>query len=131
MKDKGYLTIEASVIVPVVLFGVFICLFGLVFIYEKGYVQSSIYEALYTIPLNNIRKDDVVSYLDSEDYSGGIVWGTSKVESKYIFKKAECDGTVDLYGSSSVDGVREVDCLVERLRRWQFYDGFAEEQGHE
>ena len=41
--NKGYITIEASVVVPVILFGVFATVLGLMIAYERGYVKASEY----------------------------------------------------------------------------------------
>lgn len=131
MNNRGMMTVEASVIVPVVLFGVFICLFGLMLIYEKGYVLGNEYAALYTIPFKDIRNGSVEEYLSGQDYIGGVVLGEANVESGYSWHKARCQGVVSLYGDSEVKAAREIDVLVERLRRWQFYDDIAEDQGYE
>ena len=131
MNNKGFMTVEASVIVPVILFGVFVCLFGLILICEKGHVLGNEYEALYTIPFNNIRNNSVNEYLSGKSYVGGVVLGEADVESSYSWHKAKCQGEVRLYGDSEVNAAREIDVLVERLRRWQFYDDIAEDQGYE
>ena len=44
--------------------------------------------------------------------------------------KQDTAGT-KLRGDSEINADREIDVLVERLRRWQFYDDIAEDQGHE
>ena len=131
MNNRGVMTIEASVIVPVVLFGVFICLFGLMLIYEKGYVQSCEYVALYTIPFNDIRNGSVEEYLSGQNYTGGVVLGEANVETNYNWHKAKCQGVISLKGDSEVKAAREIDVLVERLRRWQFYDDIKKDQGYE
>ena len=131
MNNKGFMTVEASVVVPVILIGVFVCLFGLILIYEKGYVLSNEYEALYTIPFNDIRNGSVEGYLSGQNYTGGVVLGEANVESGYNWHKAKCQGIVSLYGDSEVKAAREIDVLVERLRRWQFYDDIAKDQGYE
>ena len=129
MNDKGYMTIEASVVFPVVVFGVFVCILGMILVYEKGYVLSREYETLYTISLADIRNDRVETYLSEKDYSGGIVLGDVNVETQYYFCKAKCDGELRLYGTSEINAVREIDVRVDRLRRWQFYDDSFQDDG--
>ena len=129
--NKGYMTVEASIVVPVVLFGVFMCLFGLMLIYEKGYGLGNEYEALYTIPFSHIRDNSVDAYLSNKNYTYGVVLGEASVETGYSWHKAKCQGVLKLYGDSEINADREIDVLVERLRRWQFYDDIAEDQGHE
>ena len=57
MNNKGYMTIEASFIVPIVLFGIFFTIMGLMLSYERGYIIAEENVALYEIPLTNIRND--------------------------------------------------------------------------
>ena len=127
--SKGYMTIEASVIIPVVIIGIFVCLFGLILIYERASVSAAEYRALYTIPLNSIRNKEVQAYLEAQDYTGTVVLGSASVESSVSGSKASCEGQVCLFGSSSVSGSREIDVRVDRLRRWQFYGDTYEKYG--
>ncbi|SEP57322.1 hypothetical protein SAMN02910369_00230 [Lachnospiraceae bacterium NE2001] len=127
--SKGYMTIEASVIIPVVIIGIFVCLFGLILIYERASVSAAEYRALYTIPLNSIRNKEVQAYLEAQDYTGTVVLGSASVESSASGSKASCEGQVCLFGSSSVSGSREIDVRVDRLRRWQFYGDTYEKYG--
>ena len=50
-SDKGYMTVEASFIVPVLFFAFFLAILGLIFTYERGLILSNEYEGLYTVPL--------------------------------------------------------------------------------
>ena len=128
-NSKGYMSIEASVLVPVVLIGIFVCLFGLILIYERGYIANAEYEALYTIPLVSIRNKEVEGYLESKDYTAGVVLGSADVEVSATSNKASCEGNMRLFGNSEINGFREIDVRVDRLRRWQFYGDTYEKYG--
>lgn len=127
MMNKGYITIEASVIVPIVLFGVFATILGLMIAYERGYVKASEYERLYTIPLENIRNESVAAYLDGADCEKGIVCGSVEVTGGYSGHKALFEGVLRVMSDNEVNGSREVGVCTDRLRRWQLYDDTFEE----
>ena len=129
LNNKGYMTIEASFIIPLILMGIFMSLFGLILVYEKGVIYSSQYAAIYSVPINNIRNDSIEAYLDSRDYSRGVLFGSLTVDTYYSSHKAGCNGELGLYGTHQLSSVHEVDARAERLRRWQFYDDIINQQG--
>ena len=129
-NDYGYMTIEASLVIPIILIAVFIMLLGLIYAYERAYIQSVEYERLYSVPLVYIRADDVETYLDEGNYDAGIVYGELRMDTEYVSHLAVCEGELDIRGSSYITGRRELDCCSDRLRRWQVYDDIAEKQGH-
>lgn len=126
MKNKGYMTIEASFIVPIVLFGIFFTIMGLMLSYEKGYIIAEENVALYEVPIRNIRDNTVEGYLSGKDYTGGVVIGAAAVSTSYSSHKACCDGVLKIYGTNSVSSSREIDICTNRLRRWQLYDDLIE-----
>ena len=121
------MTIEASFIVPIVLFGIFFTIMGLMLSYEKGYIIAEENEALYEIPLTNIRNDSISSYLSGRTYTDGIVIGSVNVDSSFSNHKAKCEGVLKIYGTNNVSSSREVDLCTDRLRRWQLYDDIFQE----
>ena len=126
-NNKGFMTIEASVVVPVVLFGVFTCIFGLIHAYERGYTMTGEYEALYEIPFNDVRNETSAGFLSGREYDKGIINGSLSVSCGYAGDKATCDGDLELFGNTKIKGEREIDVCVDRLRRWQLYDDIVQE----
>lgn len=122
MNNKGFMTIEASVLVPVIFCAIFVMLYALIFIYERSVLSASEYEALYTVPLENIRNKEVEQYISTYDYKNGILYCDVSMKNGYSFHKASCDGQLELFGESQLKGTREIDACVDRLRRWQLYD---------
>ena len=124
---KGYMTIEASVIVPIILFAAMLMIMGLIITYEKAKLLSTEYRALYSIPIDNIRSDSVEGYLSGKDYGEALIYGEHSVIISYAGHRAKCYGTVELFGTVTACGDHEIDVLSDRLRRWQLYDSLAEE----
>ena len=124
---KGYMTIEASLLVPIILFAAMLMIMGLIITYEKAKLLSTEYKALYSIPIDDIRNDSVEAYLSGKDYGAALIYGSHTVSVSYAGHRAKCDGTVELYGTVTACGDHEIDVLSDRLRRWQLYDSLAEE----
>ena len=125
-SNKGYMTIEASVLVPVILVGAMLMIMGLILTYEKAKLMSTEYKALYSIPVDDIRSDSVAGYLSGKNYNEGIAYGSTSVNVSYAGHRARCDGMVVLNGTVTACGDHEIDVLSDRLRRWQLYDSLAE-----
>ena len=128
-KNKGYMTIEASVVIPVVLIGVFISLAGLIIMFEKSVIKAQEVETLYQMPLGCIRDDIVDDYLAEKNYGDTLEYGETSSSGNYAHHKACASGELDYIKSFKVNSRREIDLCVDRLRRWQFYDDISEESG--
>ncbi len=128
-NNYGYMTIEASVIVPLILIGVFIMIMGMILVYERNCLMAREYERLYSVPLEYLRADLVEDYLDKEDYNRGLYYKTAQVQTDYVSHLAECEGVLLVRDSIRVKGSHELDVRSDRLRRWQLYDDIAEKQG--
>ena len=125
------MTIEASVIVPVILMAVFISLAGLIVIYEKSIIYAEETEALFTIPEVYISNKKPEDYLNSLRYGTTLGYGQCKVQADYAGHKARFDGTLEYMESFEVASEREIDVRVDRLRRWQLYDNLSGKSGEQ
>ena len=130
-KNAGYLTIEASVIVPVILLAVMMILAGLIIIYEQGSLYAEEVESLYTIPLDTIRDGSVQNYLSGISYGDGLEFGSICTSPDYSHHKALCEGELSYREEFEINSTREIDVLVDRLRRWQLYDDISETSGEQ
>ena len=128
-KDKGYMTIEASIVIPVVLIGIFISLAGLIIMFEKSVIKAQEVETLYQIPLGYIRDDIVGGYLEEKNYGDSLEYGETSSSGNYSHHKACASGELEYIKRFKVSSEREIDLCVDRLRRWQFYDDISEESG--
>ena len=127
IRNKGYMSIEASLIVSFILLTTFLMILGLLFTYERGHVFSKECERLYTIPIKNIRDKTVADYLNSEDYSKGIVYGELSSMGSYSSHKAKVSSSLIVREEKKISCKREIDQCSNRLRRWQLYDDIAED----
>ena len=131
-SDRGMLTVEASIIIPIILFisaGVI-----LLFIAQgrREVLRGEMIMALYTIPvekeLDEDPKNEVIVRAE------GILEGTStaELEPASSGKHLRLEGSIQFAGIGSYEGTlpavaeREKDLCSKRLRRWQFYGDLAE-----
>lgn len=124
--SKGYMTIEASFIVPIILFGCYFIIMGLMLVYERGYIISREYEEIFELPLYVVRDETVGEHLSDQTYDAGVVVGAAEVSGSYSSHRATCTGVLHIYGETGIDATREIDICSDRLRRWQLYDDIAE-----
>lgn len=129
INDYGYMTIEASFVIAVIITAIFVVIMGFIFTYERSYLISKEYKGLYSIPINNIRNNKVENYLESIDFKSPTMYGEVNLKGAYRNKKAEYKGELDLNSHTNMSVSREIDVCVDRLRRWQMYDDIAEESG--
>ena len=122
------MTVEASVVVPIIIFLVITVILIFMHLYEREYLRSEIYEKTYTIPYHNTKNDStILSYLESFNSENVYMFGTKDA-------KAECaGGQITFHGSINIkirddfDIKHEVGKCTDRLRRWQLYEVIAEE----
>ena len=128
MKNKGYMTIEMSLALPVIMIIIFLMLIGLLAAYEKETLRANSYAELYSIPLQIVRTKKVSEYLNSLERRNVCVFGESDVTSSYTFHKATSDGVVsDRTGQDHINTSHEIGVRTSRLRRWQFYDSLTDD----
>ena len=128
-KNKGYMTIEASFVIPIILIGIFVILIGLIIVFEKSTIKAEEVETLYQIPLEYIRDGKVAKYLGLKSYGNCLEYGSVSSEGSYKHHKAAASGELVYVKPFLVNSEREIDLCVDRLRRWQFYDDISEESG--
>ena len=128
MKNKGYMTIEMSLVLPVILIIIFLMMIGLLAAYEKETLRANSYAELYSVPLGIVRKKKVGEYLNSLERRNVCVFGESDVTSSYTFYKGTSDGVIsDRTGQDHIKTSHEMGVRTSRLRRWQFYDSLADD----
>ena len=129
VKDKGYMSIEASVIIPMVLVAVYVIITGLIIIFEMAVLYKDEVTSIYQIPLSDIRNDNVAGYLNGKNYGAVLEYGEASGAGNYMNHKAEISGELKYIRSFSVCSKKEMDVCVDRLRRWQLYDDIKEGAG--
>ena len=126
-SQRGYMTVEASFLMPLVLLIVASMIVALIYVYEKEHVRANIAEAVYSVPFENKQKENVVEYLNEQDISQGVVIGSvdsnaSKGSGKQVVLEAELHVKGDTNLKYQIDY-----CPVSKnLRRWQLYGDLTE-----
>ncbi len=131
--DQGLLTVEAGLIIPLILFLVAGVILLVVSQGSRETLRNEMYHTLYTIP--------VVEEL-AGDPRDGLRERADLLQSRFTHAELGegssgdqlvLDGSVPYSGIGSYSGVlaahteRERDLCSKRLRRWQFYGNIAEE----
>ena len=131
--NRGLLTVEASLIIPLILFLAAGIILLVVSQGSREALRSEMYHTLYTLP--------VAEELDG-DPRDGLRDRANILQSHFTHAElgddssGDClvlNGSVPYSGIGSYSGVlaahaeRERDLCSKRLRRWQFYGNIAEE----
>ncbi len=125
-KNKGWMVVEASVIMPLIIGVVFIVIYGFVYILNREAARSEMYSAIYSIAITDVDAKEY-SFLDSrEQLESQMLWCEPQ-------STAFClDGTItyitymDMKGTTTVTTQTETGLCSQRLRRWQLYGNLAE-----
>ena len=131
-SNRGMMTLEASIIIPVILF----IAAGIILLFiaqgRREVLRGEMIRALYTIPvikeLDENPKDEVAARA-ADILEGTTTAGLVPASSG---KKLRLEGSVQFAGIGSYEGTlpaiaeRERDLCSKRLRRWQFYGDLAE-----
>ena len=132
-NNSGMHTIEASLLIPVILFLVAGVILLTVSQGRRETLRGELYQALYTIPvaaeLDASPQDELRSRADFIQ-SGASRAGAEDASSG---DQLALNGSVPYSGVGSYSGIlpvhveRERDLCSNRLRRWQFYGNLTEE----
>lgn len=112
-RNKGMMTLEASVIIPIILFLVAGAILLYLTIGKRESIRGEYYTNLYTISLAEER-----SRTEDQLKLSGAVYYLDRVD----------DGNFAAFQAEfPVQAERERDKCASRLRRWQFYGDITEE----
>lgn len=122
-KNKGFMTVEASLVMPAAIMCFFIILYGLILSLDTEMVRADIYSVIYSVPVLNGER-----YVEEAANGGNIgkdiIWGDVSSETDGA---AAIRADIDLRGVHTVTGSTEYDLCTARLRRWQLYGNLADE----
>ena len=134
-KNEGMMTLEASIIIPVILF-----LFaGVLLLFlaqgKRESLRGEMYTSLYTIPYAEEKKIlaayAVMQRANDLSESSGVtsVSYTGDGDRLVLSGGVRFAGIGKYGGTLSLSAGRERDKCVSRLRRWQFYGNITEDEG--
>jgi hypothetical protein len=125
-KNKGWMVVEASVIMPLIIGVVFIVIYGFVYILNREAARSEMYSAIYSISITDMDAKEY-SFSDSREQLGSqMLWCEPRSAAFGL------DGTItyitymDMKGTTTVTAQTETGLCTQRLRRWQLYGNLAE-----
>lgn len=122
------MTVEASVIVPVILIIVISLIMMFLYLYEREYLRSEIYVKAYSVPYHSSKSDaDIVEYLNGFRPQDVYMFGNTGSEAGCFMGQIDFRGIVDYKVKGDFHIKHEVGKVTERLRRWQLYENIAEE----
>ena len=111
--DRGMMTVEATVIIPIILFLVAGAILLYLTIGKRESVRGEYYMTLYSISPEAEREETK----DQLELSGSVKYPDRERSGRFaVFQ-----------GSFPVHTEREKDKCASRLRRWQFYGDITEE----
>ena len=130
--DCGMMTLEASIIIPLILFIVAGSILLFIAQGRREELRGEMIKALYTIPVEKELDEDPRNEVAAR--AEGIMNGTSTVglSAASSGKKLGLEGNVIYNGIGGYGGTlpaaagRDKDLCSKRLRRWQFYGDLAE-----
>ena len=112
-RNKGTMTLEASVIIPIILFLVAGAILLYLTIGKRESIRGEYYTNLYTISLAEERSRTE----DQLKLSGAV----------YYLDRVDAGNFAAFQAEFPVQAERERDKCASRLRRWQFYGDITEE----
>lgn len=131
--NAGALSVEASLLLPLIILMIFSMIVGLIFTYEKEHLRAGMVTAVYTVPWQNVRQDTVAEYLNAQDFTGGNIYGETAGEGSCEEKTASVSGRIGMKmipgdaAETQIHVERDIPVPSEKLRRWKILDDFAEE----
>ena len=126
--SKGFMTIEASVVVPVILLIAISTVMIFMHLYEREFMRGEFYEMAYSVPYYSSKSDlGIINYLNSVVRDEVYFFGETESSKGSIDQKIMCAGRVDYVVEDAFNVRHEIGKCSDRLRRWQLYDGFTEE----
>ena len=90
------MTVEASVIVPVILIIVISLIMMFLYLYEREYLRSEIYVKAYSVPYHSSKSDaDIVEYLNGFRPQDVYMFGNTGSEAGCFMGQIDFRGIVD------------------------------------
>ena len=126
--SKGYMTIEASFIIPIILFIAVTLIYLFMHLYEREYLRGELYRNSCSVPYH-ISKDDgeTVQYVNGIAPETESLFGSESRQAECRSGSLTIKGEIDFKVESEFKVQRETWKCTDRLRRWQLYESFTEE----
>ena len=127
LRSHGYMTVEASVVVPVILLIAMSLIMIFLHLYEREFLRSEMYVQAYSIPYHSTKCDeDIVAYLNTFQTKAEYMFGNHESRADCSRGQMSFKGSLDYKVKDDFEIIHEVGKCTERLRRWQLYEDIAE-----
>lgn len=126
IKDKGFLTVEITIIMPLILIVIFLVIWLFLFLLEKEKLRCDEYREIYSIPWEIVREKKEEEYIRDVDFNQGHPYGRISVDNNLSDTKFSIKGKVTVKYEDESTVSRDVGLVSDRLRRWQFYGNIAD-----
>ncbi|MBQ1327894.1 MAG: pilus assembly protein [Eubacterium sp.] len=131
IKNKGFLTVEMTIIMPLILMVIFLVIWLFLFLFEKEKLRCDEYREIYSVPWEILREKKEEEFINSVDFSEGHLYGSVDVKNDMSNDTFRIEGRVAVKYESDCTVIRDVGLVSDRLRRWQFYGNLANKQRNE
>ncbi len=121
-NEKGSVTVEMSLITPLLLLIVFLMIRGFVYVYDTELLRGKGYEIIYTASF-----DEEKEYMnEGTEKSENVLWTSESYEMSASRDTLSYKAEFDMKGSTEVITEKEYGVCTDRLRRWQVYGDLAD-----
>ena len=126
--SKGYMTIEASFIIPIILFIAVTLIYLFMHLYEREYLRGELYQDSCSIP-HDVQDEDIgaAAYLNGIAPEDVYLYGSVRRDVGCSGGDITISGGIDFKVESAFTVKRETGKCSGRLRRWQLYESITEE----
>ncbi|GEM_PF-3383034 len=129
-NNRGFMTIEACVIVPVLVSASFFILLILLQFFRRNAIQQAALQQIYLITLRAEEEkssgEQIAERLSADGAFADELPGESGLKAEDEALRVKVTGELELISEDTVMVTREVRCCTGRLRRWQLYGDITE-----
>ena len=128
LGNSGFMTLEASVVIPVIIFIAVSIIFMFIHLYERELLRSDMYERAYSVPYENSKTDaGILQHIKGYQPGDKYLFGKASNSASCFWGQIDYSGSIEFKVKDNFNINHEVGKVTERLRRWQLYDDLAEE----
>ena len=125
---KGYMSIEAAFIIPMLLLIAVTLIYLFMHLYEREYLRGELYQDSCSIP-HDVQDEDIgaAAYLNGIAPEDVYLYGSVRRDVGSSGGDITISGGIDFKVESAFTVKRETGKCSGRLRRWQLYESITEE----
>ena len=122
INEKGSVTVEMSLITPLILLIIFLMIRGLIYVYDTELLRGKGYEIIYTARFDE-EKEYMSEWAETDE---NVLWTSESYDMSASKDTLSYKAVFDMKGSTEVVAKKEYGVCTDRLRRWQLYGDLAD-----